>query len=354
MALCVVELPPAVGDDECFLPPPVSDDEDFLFAVLGNDGSFLPPAIGDDESFLFLPQKSTVVNKLPRKLKRGAKGPLESMPASDASCKVGKPPAKKLKKGAKGPLPVVKPVKPVVISPSKPLPDPTWLTMIKPRGEDFMELFSVPRLVPVCQARGMLAEVSLDLETGWDCNLASNRALALSAIDSRKPRVVMLSPPCTMFSPLQKMWNEGRMDPIVWEQRLEEAEGFMGFSKDVAVKQSTAGRGFILEHPAPASSWELPCVQEMMALPNAQVARFAQCRYGLRGPEGKLMRKHTKLLSNIPHIMAEFHGKTCQCSETHERIQGSFQGVRRSRHAQVYPPAMVDALVSCCHDYVAQ
>ena len=351
MAYAAVELPPAVGDDDFVLPPPAVDDE-----------LFLPPAVGNDESFLPLPQKSTVADKSPRKLKRGAKEPLQSLPVSDGrkSSMVSKPP-KKLRAGAKEPLQILpkrsQPRKPVIITPSKPLPDPTWLTAIKARGEDLMELFSIPRLVPVCQARGMLAEVSLDLETGWDCNVASMRALAFKAIDNRKPRVVMLSPPCTMYSPLQRMWNEGRMDPLRWEARKEEADGFMAFGRDVAVKQSMAGRGFILEHPGPASSWDLPSVQEMMGLPGAQVASFAQCRYGLRGPEGKLMRKHTKLLSNIPQIMTEFHGKNCQCArngDTHERIQGSFRGISRSHHAQVYPPAMVDALVSCCQDYVTQ
>ena len=240
---------------------------------------------------------------------------------------------------------------------SCPHPGPeAWVTTAGSRGEDVMELFSMPRLVPVCKEMGMLAELSLDLKTGWDCTREDMRALALEAIGVRKPKVIMLSPPCTMYSALQRSMKN-RVDPLKSAIRLEEADGFMDFTKDVAVKQAEEGRGFIFEHPASASSWDIDAVQTMMGLPGAQVSKFDQCRYDLRGPGGKLMKKATKLLSNLPQIHAEFHGKTCQCreiGETHEQIQGSLNGVRRSTHAQVYPAAMVQALANCCQEYTGQ
>ena len=64
------------------------------------------------------------------------------------------------------------------------------------------------------------------------------------------------------------------------------------------------------------------------------------------------MKKLTSLLTNMESVANEFQGKQCQCKQqglVHERIEGSYKGKRRSRHAQVYPKPLVKALVSCCH-----
>eukprot|EP00435_Cladocopium_sp_Y103_P063462 s717_g25.t1 len=317
MAASGLELPPPVDDDSLdFLPPPVDDDSLEVLAdeVLGHEAAQQP-----------LQKKAKTGGKTMVSTKSSKGGEKTSAPSTNSSG-------------------------------SEPL-ELFLSTRITCRGDDLMEFFSVPRLVPVCQELGMQAEVSLDLQTGWDANDPAMRQLAFEAIEKFKPWVIMLSPPCTVYSQLQRLWNESRMDPLEFEIRCQEADGFMEFTKDVATKQSNANRGWIFEHPATASSWDLPCVLEMGALPGAQVSTFDQCRYQLRGPAGGLMKKRTKLLSNLPQIHAEFEAKTCQCrqsGEEHELIQGSFNGVRRSTHAQCYPEPMVRALVSCCHEYVTQ
>ena len=317
MAASGLELPPPVDDDSLdFLLPPVDDEslEVLEDGVLGNE---------------------TAQQPLQKKTKTGR----ETMVSTKSS-----------RRGKKTSVPAP-------MSSGSEFLELFLSTPITCRGDDLMEFFSVPRLVPVCQEFGLLAEVSLDLQTGWDANLPAMREFAFKAIEKRKPRVIMLSPPCTVYSQLQRLWSHSRMDPLEFEIRREEADGFMHFTKDVATKQSDSGRGWIFEHPATASSWDLECVQEMAELPGAQVSTFDQCRYELRGPAGGLMKKRTKLLSNLPQIHAEFAAKTCRCrqfGEEHELIQGSFNGVKRSTHAQCYPQPMVRALVRCCHEYVTQ
>ena len=77
--------------------------------------------------------------------------------------------------------------------------------------DNLAEYFSPPRLVPVAQARGLRASLSVDLATGWDLASKLQSELALDALTSRQIKFLMLSPPCTMFSALQELWNIKRM-----------------------------------------------------------------------------------------------------------------------------------------------
>ncbi|CAK9032260.1 unnamed protein product [Durusdinium trenchii] len=328
------------------LPPPVTDDQDMVFKKPASRK-------GIKEKVLRQPQDG-MVSKM--KVKPQPKEATENMKVKQQRTGVAADvqPQKKVQRQSKQQSGKDTPSAPYLPNFVEMLLDPRSAILPASPQDDVMELFSQPRLVPICQEMGLVAELSLDLKTGWDCSLPDMKTLALKTIDQRKPWVIMLSPPCTMYSALQRS-NKNRVDPLQAAFRREEADGFMDFTKQVAVKQAESGRGFILEHPASASSWQIDCVQAMMALPNAQVSKFDQCRYGLRGPGGSLMRKGTKLLSNIPQIQAEFHGKACMCrqrGETHEQIQGSVNGVRRSTHAQVYPDGMVRALAGCCLEYV--
>ncbi|CAJ1352680.1 unnamed protein product, partial [Effrenium voratum] len=92
------------------------------------------------------------------------------------------------------------------------------------------------------------------------------------------------------------------------QMRTAEAEDHISFCMHLARVQAESGRRFCTEHPAGASSWKLPVVQDVL-----DTVPGAQCRYGLRGPGGRLMRKYTSFLTSMPSVITEFRGKTCQC-----------------------------------------
>ena len=123
-----------------------------------------------------------------------------------------------------------------------------------------------------------------------------------------------------MYSIMQRNTNLARMDPAVVASRQQAADLHMKLCAELMVMQASAGRKFVLEHPAGAASWSLPCIQKFFTL----IERFAglQCICKLRG-------------------------------EGHGRIQGVVQGKRVSRWAQKYPAQMVDALVDCCQQDLA-
>ena len=195
-----------------------------------------------------------------------------------------------------------------------------------------MEVFSPPRLVPEAVRQGLQASVSLDKDTGWDANLPEDRLQLQRLMRDHRPVMLMLSPECRMFSILARNVNLPKMDPLVAEILMTEAVSHVDLCMDLALQQHEAGRFFVME-----GVWKI---------------NFAQCRYGLTGPAGGPMKKLTSLLTNMESVANEFQGKQCQCKQqglVHERIEGSYKGKRRSRHAQVYPKPLVKALVSCCH-----
>ena len=103
------------------------------------------------------------------------------------------------------------------------------------RRDDFIEIFSRPRLIPRISALhlGMVASMSVDILTGFDLLLPEKRQEIMTYLWARRPRSAMLSPPCTMFSQLMNT-NWARMDPAVVKARWQEAMVLLKFALDVA------------------------------------------------------------------------------------------------------------------------
>ena len=92
-----------------------------------------------------------------------------------------------------------------------------------------MELVNPPRLAPLLKARGFRSEVSVDLLTGYDLTMDSIKREVNLLLEQRRPRVVFMSAPCTVFSRLMNI-NIGRMDPGVWQAKLPTGRMFLNYS----------------------------------------------------------------------------------------------------------------------------
>ena len=73
--------------------------------------------------------------------------------------------------------------------------------------QDVAEVYSPPRVLPVARADGLLGSLSLDILTGWDFNQEHLRNLARDAFVALQILVLILSPPCIIFSELHRLWN---------------------------------------------------------------------------------------------------------------------------------------------------
>ena len=67
--------------------------------------------------------------------------------------------------------------------------------------------------------------------------------------------------------------------------------------------QAEAGRLFLHEHPAQASSWEEDCIGRTMEMAGVQTITMDHCQLGRCDSEGHPVIKQTKWMSNSEHIL---------------------------------------------------
>lgn len=203
---------------------------------------------------------------------------------------------------------------------------------------DFMECFSVPRIGPVAMQHGLKVGPAVDLQTGFDLTTQLGQQRARQLLHELKPRVLMLSPPCTCFSIWQRVNRQRRClhpDPA-WTTRWQEAVALWAFALELFAIQLAAGRFAALEHPDTASSWALPMTKQFLqSWPNVTTTRFDQCLLGLLSFEGGPVRKRTRLLTNCPALLRRFcnlcPGPLYHFPQRHVHLQGRAGCMSRTR-----------------------
>ena len=208
-----------------------------------------------------------------------------------------------------------------------------------------MEVYSPPRLAKRASRVGLRPGASLDLVTGWDFNRAAHRQASLDLIRRLTPALVVLSPPCTVFSQLRALTNYKRNQKDV---RREEAEGraHVEHAVRIALIQLSGGRGFVFEHPLLAKSWTTTSLEELKQHPEVKAVALDMCRFGLQTPDSSRTRmmpakKPTLILTNIQEI-ADALNRRCQ---GHHAQHQPLVGDRRANNAAVYPQPFVDEIL---------
>jgi hypothetical protein len=308
----------------------------------------------------------------------------------------GAPPFKRTRASVEKPMPIV-----------KPSGESPWGVHV---GHHFMEVFSPPRIALVFRQRGYRAQYSFDLLEGHDLLDGAHRQMVRDKIKAHKPKYVMLSPPCTVFSQMQhsnesrRTWETGvrtpppdgphspqpfvkdyvflfipdapsvyrnnflswtlrniffyrwwytdsdlpRKDLEAWARKVQDHTAFFDFALEIASLQHTESRYFVLEHPAYATSWGLPQCARVRSLPGIEVAFFHQCMFGaVTKVTHTPILKPTKLMTNCPQVVRHFDGKFCDHTHDHQRVHGTEGGETRAAFAAIYPFALCEALADC-------
>ena len=207
-------------------------------------------------------------------------------------------------------------------------------------AQDVAEYYSPPRIVPLAKRIGAKgnAMLSLDILTGWDFRHDNVRKLSLDLLTSLPVQFVMLCPPCAIFSALQRLWDIKKMSKDVFNSKWEEGVLHVSHAMACAKCQLLHNRFFAYEHPAGASSWSLPDVQEVQSMSGVYTVVVDMCMMGLVSKvDQQPMRKRTRIMTNCGALVRSLQGKLCDKTHDHQTIQGSEGGVRRSSWAQIYP-----------------
>ena len=200
--------------------------------------------------------------------------------------------------------------------------------------DTIVELYSPPRVVEEARKRGLRAELSIDLTTGYDLSMPEQKEHVKRELAKRKPKLLVTSPPCTKFSPLQNL----RKDWETFEEEWHGAVNHVDFSMECLEEQLHRGGHGLHEHPDTATSWTLPSVQNYLNHDEIILVKSHQCRFGLRVHQG-LNRKSTLFATSCDAIAVNLQ-RLCECELPHEPLVGGLP-----KAAETYPPKLVQAMI---------
>ena len=173
-----------------------------------------------------------------------------------------------------------------------------------------------------------------------------------SIVDRDKPWLLTGSPRCDPFSSLQGL-SKNRADPEKRAKNLEEGREGLRVAAACYLRQHRAGRYFLHEHPAHASSWNEGPMKDLGDEPGVFYAQGPMCRWGMRphGIEpaadgvGEFVRKETGFYTNSWQIYKALDGR---CSnfvgdgDWHRHVP-LLNGL--ASFAAAHPPKMVAAVL---------
>ena len=70
-----------------------------------------------------------------------------------------------------------------------------------------------------------------------------------------------------------------------WINKYEEGVLLLQYAVDLYWDQIARGKFFLHEHPATASSWDLPMIKELAEHPGVEIVTGDMCRWGMHLPE---------------------------------------------------------------------
>ncbi len=208
---------------------------------------------------------------------------------------------------------------------------------------DAAEMYSPPRITEMAEKLGMRPGWALDLtvtdpEDGlpWDFTDQAKRKKAKDMLRRDKPMMLIMSPMCGPFSKLQEVFNYPKMDPKDVEEKIREAMVHLKFTVEMCLLQHEAGRLFLFEHPASASSWDSEIIQSLAGVNGVHKTKFDFCMLGMTTTDkhGKRVpaKKRTAVLTNSDAIATLLRGAQCRGEHWHMELIGG-----RAGPCQVYP-----------------
>ena len=186
---------------------------------------------------------------------------------------------------------------------------------------------------------------AFDIELGHDLLKPSVQHSVMTYVQQERPGLVILSPPCEAFSTLNRLLDRFRQHNLAALRRhidkLKRGKVLLNFAMKVCRQCLDQGTTFVFEHPRGASSWTMPSVQRLLKQLGVILVVADQCAYGLTNKHQVPHKKATGFITNNKNV-AEALSRKCPKDHPHAWILGNKQ---ISKRAQVYPDALVDAIL---------
>ena len=213
---------------------------------------------------------------------------------------------------------------------------------------DVCEVFSPARTSAAATKCWLRGGWSLDLSQPckvigktWDCLNAEDRIWVKRRIHHDRPELLIVCPPCTLFSSLQNICPNGlphERCPEKWKEALE----MLRFGVELCRIQHHAGRLFAFEHPSTATSWEDESLRELVKESGVLVSLLDMCQYGMvsTDKDGESpVRKTTRIATDAPELVDAL---SARCGGGHRHVH-LVSG--RPKGAAIYPPGFCNAIL---------
>ncbi len=223
------------------------------------------------------------------------------------------------------------------------------------------EIYSPPRITEELRQRPrrwLLPGFALDITVAdpdggqpWDFSRPEKRDKARAIRRQQKPYMLIGSPECKAFCTWQRL-SEARPPDVGRMRRLKvEAQVHMDFVASLYLEQLQDGLYCLHEHPRFASSWELPCIEELLKVDGVNIVRGDQCQCGAQashGPtRGSPILKPTGFMSNSSKVLEALsrrcEGRNGRCTRPNGGQHVVLEG-KLAREAAKYPRELCRAV----------
>ena len=181
----------------------------------------------------------------------------------------------------------------------------------------------------------------IDQIYGTDLSVEENRDKVKSWIRKYRPRLVIISYPCKVWSPIMNLaYNTPQARRRLHARRLRERP-FLEFCEDVFSLQLELGGDALGENPLRSASFDEPAIKRILTHPGVYSSVGHGCRYGIVHPISKKpLNKPTVWFSTSQEICDELSLK-CQRDHEHDECLG---GSRITEHAGKYTREIAKAI----------
>ena len=212
-------------------------------------------------------------------------------------------------------------------------------------GEPYLvcDVFSRPRTTARATERGYNGGWSMDLhyddkitQRQWDLSEDADVRRAKCRLRSDRPTLLIVSPPCTLFSTLQNFNGPSS------EKEYEKAVKMFVVGIELCELQNRLGGAFVLEHPQTSKAWSLPRAKHLLGQVWCQRVTLHMCAYGMRSTDAHgdgLVYKPTSLATNSQTV-ADMVVRRCTGGHRHVHLMAG-----RARAASAYPVALCDKFI---------
>ena len=201
---------------------------------------------------------------------------------------------------------------------------------------DIVEIYAgMGNITAEALQQGLRALQPVDAVHGIRLDRRSDHVRLRQLLHERLPFLVVWEIRCDPWSNINHLnFSAEELEQLREEQRLSIHE-----MAETIKELQQAGVHFLLENPWNTPFWQHDDILSILRLPGVELRMGSMCRFGLRGRDGWLIRKHTGWASDLPQILDQI---AIPCSGSHHQ-EPCLGG--NSKRAQVYTRQLARAVI---------